>query len=336
MFGLMTKMFSTNRKPARKATFRPQIEGLEKRDALSASSASLHAVIDVQGHSNVFYLNERNHRLFEGTVELNGAHDTPKGVQTLSAGQDAIGDADVFVTDKNGAFWQWNEGDWTKISLPRGDKVQSFAAVDGGRVYAIFQDNTLHEFDGFNWLTVPGSGKVTALDAVTDAFHRDTIFTSNADGSFGEFFDSGNGGYYQLASATHFKRFTFPAVTSFSAGTDLNGYADVYAKLNSVLSYGGGSFEVEDAATWHYLAPSSSVNEFSATNLGQCWFIASNNSLDKYDAFGNLHDVSNQSYVSLSAAASNDVYMVMADHSLWERTAGGVFTELEGPGTVLQ
>jgi len=330
MFGFTTKMFSTNKKPARKAAFKPQIEGLEKRDALSASSAALHAVTDAQGHSHVFYLNAQNHRLFEGNVELNGAHNTPKGVQILSAGQDAIGDADVYVTDSKGAFWRWNEGDWTKISLPHGDKVESFAAVDGGRVYAIFQDSTLHEFDGSSWSTVPGSGKVNALDAVTDNFHRDTIFTNNADGTFGEFFDSGFDGYYQLASAIHVGRYTLPGVDSFSAGTDLNGYADVYAELAF------GNFEVNDAASWRYVAPSYTINEFSATNNGQVWFTASNNSLNKYDAFGNLHNVSNQSYVSISAAASNDVYMVMADHSLWERTAGGVFTELEGPGKVRQ
>src|SRR5262249_12788327 len=149
MFALTRKLSSNQNKPGRKSTFKPQLEALETREVLSASSAAMHAVAPPAGHptqQNVFYIDQQTHLLKDNSIVLNGKTNTPSAVQSLSAGHDPLGFADVFVTAGDGSFWRWNEGNWTKMLGP--NVVKSFAAVNGGRVYAIFQDNTLHEYDG--------------------------------------------------------------------------------------------------------------------------------------------------------------------------------------------
>jgi hypothetical protein len=344
--------FETSSTRSRTSRALPRLETHEDRLVLSVSSPAIHAVTDNFGQSAVFFINQQDHAFYEhdashGTRQLSG----PNSVQSFSAGVDAQGHADVFVKDGTGAFWQHTDaGGWQKLLGP--GTVVSFAAVKGDRLYAQFSDNSLHEFDGtrlfFNgiklagarpgirtpiplpwfshWTTVPGSGAITALDAVTDTSGQDAVFVKNADKTFGEFY---HGSYQQLAGAIHFGFFTLPRVTSFSAGTDRNGNADVYASM----LFGGLSKNV--GGTWTAVAPAGTFTQFSATDHEQVWFLGTGGSLKKYDANVVLHNVDNGQFLSLSAAASNDVYTVFHDDSLWERKAG-FWQELSGPGTVAQ
>jgi hypothetical protein len=64
-------------------------------------------------------------------------------------------------------------------------------------------------------------------------------------------------------------------------------------------------------------------------------FLAQDESLQKFDSAGVLHQLSTSSFSEISAAASNDVYVVdILDSSLRERSAMGVWTELEPAGTI--
>jgi hypothetical protein len=53
--------------------------------------------------------------------------------------------------------------------------------------------------------------------------------------------------------------------------------------------------------------------------------LAPNGSLNKFDGNNAVHNVYNGDFTQISAAASNDVYVVNWDKSLWERTGGGVW-----------
>src|SRR5436305_1254474 len=64
--------------------------------------------------------------------------------------------------------------------------VQSFAADKNGRVYAVFQDNSLQGFWGTGWAPVPGAGAAQSLDVVTDHFLADAVFFKKTDGTFWE------------------------------------------------------------------------------------------------------------------------------------------------------
>jgi hypothetical protein len=330
MFGFATKKSSAKKTPARRATFRPGLEALEQRDVMSASSSAIHAVADNFGNSAVFYINQQGHAFYEhdathGTRMLSGAYT----VKSFSAGLDTDGHADVFVIAGDNSFWEFSDlrGGWHELLGP--NVVKSFAAVKGDRLYAQFQDNSLHEFDGsrifWNWWQVPGSGTIQSLDAVTDSTNHDAVFVLNTNDTFGEFY---RGVYQQLAGALHFGFVTLPWVTSFSAGTDINGNADVYA------SNWLGTLERNVGGSWSVVAGAGTYKQFSATDNGQVWFIASDNTLKKYDNNDVRHDVYNTTFLSISAARSNDVYTVVWDHSLWERTGGGVWHEWSGPGTV--
>jgi hypothetical protein len=365
---MLARWFSGKKSPRKKPTYQPKLDALEARYALSVSSAAIHAVGDAFGDSSVFYLDKYyDNALFEvdhnkNTIYgLTSTDPTTQGphtaVQAFSAGLDGTGHADVFVKAADSSFWEFSHAlGWRQI-LPAGtlNTVQSFAAVKGGRLYAQFTDNTLKEFDGANWLTVPGSGTIQALDAVTDNYSCDAVFVKNTDGTFGEFY---HGSYQQLAGLSYFgfgtigtistgnlarigtgtsgtigtgtnmifsrssyyrPIYSVPQVSTFSAGIGLNGQADVYALFFT------GELKKNVGGLWTTVAAAGTVNQFSATDQEQVWVVASDNTLKKYDAAGVRHDIPHwvgETITSLSAARSDDVYMVDNHQILFERNAG--------------
>jgi hypothetical protein len=322
MFGLTGKRSSDQKMTSHKPTFKPHLEALEMREVLSASSAAMHAVAPPAGHptqQNVFYIDQTTHLLKDGSIALNGKANTPSGVQALSAGHDPLGFADVFVTAGDGSFWRFNEGNWTKMLGP--NQVKSFAAVDGGRVYAIFQDNTLHEFNGSSWLQVPGSGTVKALDAVTDTGNCDTVFVLSMDGSFWDFSQFKPGSTFltdKLANSSMISR-----IVNFSAGTDSIGRADVYATFLSPFQAKESLYKIGVGGSvngWTFVADASNIRQFSATDHGAVWVNTSDGSLYEYDTFGHIQNKLGESVfaLSLSAASSTDVYFVDAGHEVNE------------------
>ena len=87
---------------------------------------------------------------------------------------------------------------------------------------------------------------------------------------------------------------------------------------------------------WAMLGAPYTVSTLSATNQGQVAFISTSGALEKYDASGTLHVLdSNSSFLEVSAAASNDVYVTVWDSSGWERTGGGAWNSWSPSGTVL-
>ena len=192
MFGF-SKRTSTKPTSTRKATFKPGFEALEKREVMSTASPAIHAVADNFGSSAVFYINELNHALYEhdathGTRRLAA----PNAIVAFSAGLDTDGHADLFATRKNGSFWEYSDLRHGWHELLGAHSVKSFAAVQGDRCYVEFQNGTLHEFNGalpsHRWTTVPGSGKISALDAVTDSSGNDAVYVLNTNKTFGEFY----------------------------------------------------------------------------------------------------------------------------------------------------
>ena len=280
--------------------------------------------MDSSGHSEVFFINKQNHAFdmhdAGGVHQLSGAYT----VQSLSAGVDSAGHADAFVTAGDNSIWEWNSSGWHKLYEP--EHMTQFAAVKGDRAYAVGADGALYEYSppytiylppyGIpihlgGWQRLDGPGAVQSIDAVTDAKGYDAVFAIRGDGSFQELYQ---GGWHWLSGATTIHK-------GFSAGTDLSGHADVYgvAGDNSFWKWDNG---------WARLANAGVVSQFSATNNGQCWYLAPGGSLNKFDGNNSVHNVWNGSFTQVSAAASNDVYVVNWDKTLWERTGGGVWHQI--------
>jgi hypothetical protein len=306
------KLFSGNNAPGRRLRFRPQIESLERREVLSASSPAPHAVLPnaVGGPSveQVFFLNKSDGGLYCGdyqggtfsSVRLNNGQG-PQQVQALSAGLAANGSADVFAKGGDGSLWEYTIGTpgWKELLGP--GQVQSFAAVNGGRVFAIFSDSTLHLYtNGGGWSAVPTPTTVKALDAVTDKFGHDTVYVLNGDDSFGEVtylptlplpgpmtakatpafiiitpppVSALQPHYTQLAGAGRISWYggyvwTFSLVDNFSAGTNASGYADVYATW-----WTGGLYQnLSNTPTgWAEVAAPGTFTAYSAIDQGQVW-----------------------------------------------------------------
>src|SRR4029077_1401107 len=108
MFGLVSKLFAGAKKSSPKPTSRLGVEALEVREVLSTSSGAMHAVAPPAGHLTqeiTFYIDANDHLLRENSTALNGGKNTPSNVKLLSAGHDARGGAEVFVTAGDGSFW---------------------------------------------------------------------------------------------------------------------------------------------------------------------------------------------------------------------------------------
>jgi hypothetical protein len=210
----------------------------------------------------------------------------------------------VFAIAGDNSFWEYSDPHgWTEL-LSWPGTVESFAAVKGGRCYILDPDgNGLWEWNPVKVGWSQLGGGVQSLDAVTDRAGNDAVFVKNLDGSFGEFYH----GYQELADP-----FFGILVTSFSAGTDVNGNADVYvSRLGELERYAGG--------IWSAVAAAGSYKEFSATDSGQVWIISWDNTLQKYDNSDLRHVVSTSAFLSISAASSSDIYAVSSDDALWEQ-----------------
>jgi hypothetical protein len=302
-------------------------DALEERQVLSTSSTAIHAVTDNFGHSEVFFINKVNKAFYEhdasGTHMLSGANT----VKSFSAGIDGSGHADAFIIAGDNSMWEWNSTGWHKLNEP--ERMTEFAAVKGDRAYAIGVDRALYEFTppitilGFHfggWKRLDGPGAVQSIDAVTDSLGRDAVFAIRGDGSFQERFS----GAWQFLSGP------FTIQRGFSAGTDLNGNADVFG-LD-----GTNQLFRRTTGVWTKLGAPNTVKTISATNAGQVDFITTGGKLEKFDAAGTLHVLDTVStYLEVSAAASNDVYVTIWNFSGWERTGGGVWNQWSPAGTVL-
>jgi hypothetical protein len=311
----------------RPKSYRPSFDSLEERQVLSTSSPTIHAVTDNFGHSEVFFINKQT-RAFEehdagGNHILSGANT----VQSFSAGVDRTGHADAFVIAGDNSMWEWNSSGWHKLFEP--ERMTQFAAVKGDRVYAVGADKALYEYSppftifGIHlggWQRLDGPGAVQSIDAVTDSSGRDAVFAIRGDNTFRERF---NGSWTFLSGANTIQR-------GFSAGTDLSGNADVFGLdgTNQLFRHTTGG--------WTALGARNTVRTISATNAGQVDFITTGGKLEKFDAAGALHVLDTvSSYIEVSAAASNDVYVNIWNFSGWERTGGGVWNQWSPAGTVL-
>jgi hypothetical protein len=356
MFGFSSNRFSGQKMSSGKSTFRPQLEALETRAVLSTSSASLHAVTDVFGDNVAIFLQSTAGKAPQLTTSSNilgnegaenstiptGVPNTPNGVQSFSVGLDSNGHTDLFVKALDGSFWFIGGHGWSQIQLPGNSQVESFAAVDGGRVYALFQDNSLNVLTAQGvaahapslvtippytppprtWAHVYGAGSVTALDAVTDKNGHDAVFVENADKSFGEFYSPTNawlsvpagqayiGPYTQLASAGQISHFyvggptttTFSQVVAFSAGTDANGYADVFATW-----YTGNLEKYVRGTGWTMVAAPNTFGSYTATDSGVAWIIGADGHLGRYDGSTIATDVFGSGGAERSVAAASSL-----------------------------
>jgi hypothetical protein len=308
------KLFSCSNRASRKPAFRPQIESLERREVLTVSSPLPHAVTSPATDptiERVFYINKSDHGLDVANADnhqnlvpiatLNAGGQGPQNVQALSAGHGANGDNDVFAEGGDGSLWEFTIGVKGWKELLGANQVKSFAAVDGGRAFAIFSDGTLHLYqNAAGWSQVPTSGTVTAIDAVTDKFGHDTVYVINGDDTFGEFtylptlslpgptaakatpaLITGGGRavslyqphYTQLLPAGHitfggWSTTTFSQVYKIRAGTNASGYADVYA-----TSWLGSLWQnLSNTPTgWVTFAAAGTFTDYSAIDQGQVW-----------------------------------------------------------------
>ncbi len=287
---LFARMFSS--KPT--TTPRPQskrlgLEALEDRMVMSASSLNLHAVGLANGTSAAFLTNPVNHGLYEltsaGTVT---ALNAPGQVSTFSAGVDNSGHEDVFA-NISGSLYNYDAKGWHALNQP--EAMTSFAAVQGGRAYAVGADGTLYgclatpvvpSYITINgrkvidspllpqWTKLSGPNTVLGVDAVTEANGTDVVYARCKDGSVQEFITSTNT-WVKLAAPN--------TVNGFSAGLDASGYADVFmvttgGTLECYHIAGGGSFT--------NIANVGSLATVAATTDGYAYVVSQSGKLALY------------------------------------------------------
>jgi hypothetical protein len=256
----------------------------------------------------------------------------PNIVTKFTAGVDDRGKADSYAVTKFGALWRWTEGSsWEK--LVDQTAITEFAEAKEGRLYARTSDSALWEFQPNDftpharsrtgWHVLEGAGSVVNLDVVTTGYNPlDRVFERRGDGSFqmltvDAYGTNWNRGWTKIADAGVVR-------DGFSAGLDSNGQASVYV----VSALDNSFWKWTGAAWWKKLANAGVVSQYSATDNGQCWFIATNGALNKFDSTNTRQVVFNGLFYQISAAASNDVFVKNFDNSFWERKAGGVWSKI--------
>jgi len=355
MFGFINKLFSAKKNPStafKSGNFKLGMETLEMREVPSAASGAMHTVAPPPGHLTqqiAFYIDAQTHLLRENSTDLNVGSNTPSNVRLLSAGHDARGGAEVFVTAGDGSFWKWDAGTWSKLLKPTADIVEGFAAVDGGRAYAILENVktggiSLQEYDGVSFHKIPAIGTPATLDAITEPGNTDALVVKNTDGSLMDYFQFSPGSTFLSDKLFAPSRFSISRITDFSVGLDSIGRADVYATFKS--RFGPSSLEKNlvgsSPSNWSIVANGSTYKKFSATDNGEVWVIGSDGSVFEYDQFGHKDPQTEiGSFIAgadISAATSQDVFIVSADGAMtqWVNSLNGAFeaVQVDGPGTV--
>jgi len=344
---------SANRFSAKRPSLRLGVETLEDRMMPSASSFNLHAVLQTNGSSAAFFRSPSNDAFYEKTptgslVQISGAHT----VKDFSAGLDVNGNADVFArraATYSGAgtvysMYEHDAAGWHKLNEPI--TMLNFAAVKGGRCYSIGYDNSLWEYTPAfttttyyrnipmkvtipaRWSELWGANAVWAIDAVTQQSGIDAVFCEGGDGRL-EMYSQGN--WQLLASGDANGN---PVFNSFSAGLNLNGYATVWMVTNGNWSGdqdGNPSLAVWDSLWTRVIANEDPLLTISATTNGQLFdlhpegvmfevsqYTLNGTGVPGSQGIGTIMDI--------SAAGSNDVFVVTAGGYLKEHTAAGWFS----------
>jgi len=353
MFRFTRNLFSTDKNPASKqklkTSFRPGLEVMESRYALSTASGAMHTVAPPPGHLSqeiAFCIDAHTHLLMENGVALNGGTGTPAGVTSLSAGRGLQGAPDVFVKAGDGSFWKFDQNQWTRLLRPTADAVLSFATVNGGRAYAILRNvNTggvsLQEYDGATWHKLPAIGTPRTVDAITDGSATDALFVLNTDNSMYDYFQFAPGSGFLSDKLINASAHPFSRVTEFSAGLDLQGNADVYATFTSQVGTSAlyknrlGS----NPNSWAFVTNGTNYTHISATDSGAVWLSGRDHSVFLIDAFGHKANetvLGNAFAANISAATSQDVFIVGTNGSLtqWVDTFAWHTVQFGSAGTV--
>jgi hypothetical protein len=342
---------SSSRSAAKRTSVRLGVETLEDRMMPSASSFNLHAVLQPNGGSAAFFRSPVNDAFYEKTpsgslVQISGSHT----VKDFSAGLDVNGNADVFARQApiySGAgtvysLFEHDPAGWHKLNEPI--TMLNFAAVKGGRCYSIGSDHSLWEYTPSftttiyyrniplkytvpaRWTELWGANAVWGIDAVTQKSGIDAVFCEGGDGRL-EMYSQGN---WQMLAAGDANG--NPVFNSFSAGLDLNGYANVWMVTNG--NWSGDHDGNPSLAVWDSVWTSKQDDPLltiSATTDGQVFVLHPEGALfevSEYTMDGPLVPGSQGigTITDIAAAGSNDAFVVTAGGYLKEHTTAGWFS----------
>jgi hypothetical protein len=341
---------STRRTTARRSSVRLAVESLEDRVVASASSASLHAVTESTGQTVAYFTNPIGKEFWEKSdtgslVEIANS----ASVDQFSAGLAITGKAILFAQINPAEIFQYggpmdyytDATGWQNTNAPIG--MTNFAAVSGGRLYAVGSNHALWEYTVphqetrpvFNlnthqeyWVTVTVGGW-SQLTAANQVYSVDAVTqVSGVDGVFVE-------GYYGSSATNRLEVYSLGALTylggggdvqlGYSAGLDVYGNAEVWYQLtqnDGVQNYGFSSWTAAAGVhTYLYLNKAPRTPTLSATGSGQCYFFQPDyynpdtslpGALKIYDPLttDTLVVVALQSNAQISAAGAGNVFYI--------------------------
>jgi hypothetical protein len=259
-------------------------DALEERMALSASSLSIHSVLDASGNSAAFW---NNPTPAPGTVVYNeGFHfKTPQGVDNViapvgavtdfSAGLDRSGNADVFA-HYYGVMEEFTQSTgWVNLNQP--EQMVAFAAVNNGNLYAVGKDHALWQYYSPETISV-GGRSIIKLGGWKELLGPNTFIAVDAVTSHGQDIVVGMNANRQLSwfdPATGYLDSFSGSVNSYSVGLDTSGYFDVFVVTGNPNG-STGQLQKYDAAqggwqtinTFGFITPLATI---SATSNGECF-----------------------------------------------------------------
>jgi hypothetical protein len=309
MFRSLSNLFSFLAGNSRKASpagrrIRLDVEALEDRLVPSASSANIHAIAQPNSTSVAYFINPVNGAFYE-KIDYAGYGFIQQvaragAISAFSAGLTNAGTAVVFANYYGALEYFTDATGWQSTPDTPIDAL-NFAAVNGGRLYAVAANHALWEFTipyqvtvpMFNvhthqighrtmtcggWSELTTQNQVYSVDAVTQTSGGDAVFTQGYN-------TINNSGNCQLKVYSQGAWTNIPTnglvgsgvITQlcFSAGLDSHGNAELWYQMSANSSYYGFYSWTAAAGVQTYLSLNSSPKYMpilSATGGGQCYF----------------------------------------------------------------
>ena len=188
MFAFLNNLFGKTRTVRQTRSYRPSFDDLESRQLMSVSSTAIHAVAAPGCRPGQrLLLRQQAPTRRQRPRAAQNVRNTPHGIERSAPGWTPSArrmSSSRRATSRSG---NGTKGTGRRCSAPpmppRASPRWTATAPTPSTATARCTNSTVDA-----WSKVPGSSKVTAIDAITDGRGNDAVFALNSNGTFGEYF----------------------------------------------------------------------------------------------------------------------------------------------------
>ncbi len=241
-----------------------------------------------EGNGNVAaFLLGTNHALYRFNTSQGGTPAqiaSPNTVQAFSVGNEASGQADVFVIGGDGTFLEYKTSTGWQPAIGGRNSVLQMSAVKNNQVVVVGSDRSVFSHDDTNgWVRLSGSNFARAVSAVTDGHNRLVVYAQTPDLGMQRYEQAT--GWAPVGGAG--------TIAAISAGIDASdGLATAF-----ILSPAGVLAEYDTLAGWQALSPPGVPLKVSATVSDRVFMAMADGSVWWHDDLAGFAKLANAGFL---------------------------------------